>query len=63
MHILSLWSPVSIGMEKRVGDKSDGTYLSAVKLKHRLCMWSDLSFTMVNNLVRCSELSDQLDQQ
>lgn len=48
---LNLWSVVSIGVEKRGGDGSEGTHLFNVKLKHRLCAWSDLLFTMVNNLV------------
>ena len=44
---------VSIGVEKRAGDGSECTYLSAAEQKHRLCVRSELSFTMVNNFVRC----------
>ena len=64
-YILSYgpWSVVSTGVEKRVGDGSKYTNLFDVKLKHRLRVWSDLQFTMVNSFVRSSEVSEQLDQQ
>ena len=54
---------VRTGVEKRVGDGSEDTNLFDVKLKHRLRVWSDLQFTMVNSFVRSSEVSEQLDQQ
>ena len=64
-YILSYgpWSVVSTGVEKRVGDGSEDTNLFDVKLKHRLRVWSDFQFTMVNSFVRSSEVSEQLDQQ
>ena len=64
-YILSYgpWTVISTGVEKRDGDGSEDMNLFDVKLKYRLRVWSDLQFTMVNNFVRSSEVSEQLDQQ
>lgn len=35
VYILNLWSVVSIGVEKKVGDGSEGTNLFDFRLKHR----------------------------